>query len=132
MKVLRDGWNDYFQDTKVRVWTYVINPRELLHFIENSGQKHVKDMLALNWDNIVARGMKRRAEKRAMDRKLKRIQALGDKTIYDQATAALQQAPSLPTEGRKFTGSEISKIRQVLEDSWNSIYQDVCSIQFLE
>lgn len=53
------------------------------------------------------------------------------KTIYDQATAALQQAPSLPAEGHKFTGSEISKIKQLLEGPWNNIYRDVYNIQFL-
>jgi hypothetical protein len=79
MRVLKDGWNCYFEDARALAWTFVINPREFLHFVETNGRRYVEEMLAANWEEIVTRGRKRRTEKRAMDRKLKRIQALTDK-----------------------------------------------------
>jgi len=75
MKVLKDGWNRYFEDTRALAWTFAINPKELLRFVETNGRRNVEEILAANWDEIVDRGRKRRTQMRAMDRKLKRIQA---------------------------------------------------------
>jgi hypothetical protein len=46
-------------------------------FLEtNFHQKFLKEKLATNWNKILARGKKRLAQTRAMERKLKKIQAL--------------------------------------------------------
>jgi hypothetical protein len=71
MRLLREGWERYFEDTKAMVWVYAINPREFLHFIETYGQAYVKER---NWDKILARGRKRRADIRAMERTKRKIE----------------------------------------------------------
>ncbi len=93
MRKLREGWARYFEDTKVIVWTYTINPRELFHFIETGGQDYLKARLAAKWDVILTRGRKRLAERRAMQRKVKKIQGLiAKKTSESSAVKIIQGA----------------------------------------
>jgi hypothetical protein len=80
MKLLRDGWNKHFNPTKVLIWTFVINPSKFLELIQTpKGQQWTKEMLAANWERILAGGKKRLAETRAMDRKMKKFQLLREK-----------------------------------------------------
>lgn len=74
MRLLREGWARYFEDTKTMVWAYAINPAEFLRFIETTGQEYMKKRLAANWDNILARGKKRRKQMQAMERKKRKIE----------------------------------------------------------
>lgn len=91
MRILKDGWNCYFEDARVLAWTFVIDPREFLRFIETNGRTYVEEMLAVKWEEIVARGKNRRAVKRVMDRKLRRNRPLGDEKVTESRNTSDMQ-----------------------------------------
>lgn len=80
MKMLREGWWSYFKDAKAIIWMYAVSPMLLRQFLETPhGQKLLKKRLEANWTEILARGRKRREERLAMERKLKKFQMLREK-----------------------------------------------------
>ena len=84
MRLLREGWNAHFADTKLLIWAFAINQSKFLEFIETpSGKQWVMELLAANGERILARGRKRLVETRAMARKLKKIQAVIAKEAFE-------------------------------------------------
>lgn len=74
--MLRKGWADYFQDTKVLVGMYAINPTNLRIFLEkNIERDFLKKRLADEWHDILTRARQRRAQIQAMKPRLKKAQA---------------------------------------------------------
>ena len=53
------------------------------------------------------------------------------RAIHDQVVEALEGVPPLRQEPTKFTGNEVTNIKEVLMHSFNSIYQGIYEIQFL-
>jgi hypothetical protein len=95
IRMLRKGWASYFQDTKALVWMYAISPTYLRIFLEtNFRRKYLKERLAANWDKILVRAQKRLIETRAMERRLKKIQALAKQPSENANAVKLSGAES--------------------------------------
>jgi hypothetical protein len=86
LRLLRDGWKVHFENTTLLISTFAISPSKLLELIQTAdGQRWTKELLAVNGVRILAKGRKRLAETRAMERKLKKIQALIAKRMTPSA-----------------------------------------------
>jgi hypothetical protein len=77
--ILKNGLTTHFKDTRLLVWTFAISPKRLLTFLEgNIGRGLLTDMLRKDGEEVLARGKRRLAERRAMERKRRKVEKEGE------------------------------------------------------
>lgn len=96
MRLLRNGWVSHFGGTNVMIWLFAIDPMKFLELVETPrGQLWAKELLKGEgfWDRVLAKGRRRLNETRALQRKVRKIQALREKQEQENTKIIRSEIP---------------------------------------
>jgi hypothetical protein len=94
--LLRNGWEKHFGGTKAMIWLLAINPMKLLELVETpNGKQWMRQLFEREgyWDRVIAKGKRRLAETRAMQRKAKRVEAWRKAQELENAKRMRSESP---------------------------------------